>query len=53
MVRVNEMLTVVMKVNSRNVIGVKETLAAYCEKFGDVVFGEIKEEEAPEQMKLG
>lgn len=53
MVRVNEMLTIVMKVNSRNVIGVKETLAAYCERFGDVVFVEIKEEDPPEQMKLG
>ena len=46
------MTTVVMKINSRNVIGIKETLAAYCERFGDVVFVEVREDESSEQMKI-
>lgn len=43
--------TVVMKINSRNVIGIKETLAEYCQKYGDVVFIEIREEKT-EQLSM-
>lgn len=46
------MTTVVMKIKSRNVIGIKETLAEYCEKFGDVVFVEVKCDDESEQLRM-
>lgn len=46
------MITIIVKVNSDDVIGVKETLAAYLERFGDCHVVEVREEDL-HQMKIG
>lgn len=37
------MLKITLQVDSDNIIGVKETLNEYCEKFGDVTVTDVKE----------
>lgn len=44
------MLKIVLQVDSDNIIGVKETLKAYCEKFHDTKV--VSVEKVAEQMKF-